>query len=341
MQTSTLARVTPPPTLVAEQPYRPFGVRVLAIQDLCPTFRRITLEGAELSDFADNRYDQRIKLIFPTSQVVDSMGLPTGLPASGIVSGEGDWHAQWRALPDDVRPAMRTYTVRAARPHLGQVDVDFVLHGTSGPASRWASAAQPGDQIFLIGPNARYDGPASGVEWRPPAHAQHLILAGDETATPAICSILEELAAQPPVMADGSSPSITALLEVPTAHDALNVAAPRGSEIRWLPRQERSGAESRPHGELLTSAVRSAAMHSLGESRPARVPEDVDIDHSILWEVPSDTDVKASLAATYVWLAGEAGTVKSLRRRLVGDLGMDRSAVAFMGYWRAGRAELT
>jgi NADPH-dependent ferric siderophore reductase len=30
--------------------------------------------------------------------------------------------------------------------------------------------------------------------------------------------------------------------------------------------------------------------------------------------------------------------VKTLRRRLVGDLGVPRGAVAFMGYWRQGAA---
>ncbi|WP_345409229.1 SIP domain-containing protein [Nonomuraea salmonea] len=43
----------------------------------------------------------------------------------------------------------------------------------------------------------------------------------------------------------------------------------------------------------------------------------------------------------YAWLAGEAGVIKTLRRHLVAERGMDRRAVAFMGYWRHGRAENT
>ena len=39
-------------------------------------------------------------------------------------------------------------------------------------------------------------------------------------------------------------------------------------------------------------------------------------------------------------IAGEAGTVKELRRYLVRDVGIDRKQVAFMGYWRQGKAEL-
>jgi NADPH-dependent ferric siderophore reductase len=49
-------------------------------------------------------------------------------------------------------------------------------------------------------------------------------------------------------------------------------------------------------------------------------------------------------AEIYVWLAGEAGVVERLRRHLVSERGPDRTgpdrkSVAFMGYWREGRAE--
>jgi len=39
------------------------------------------------------------------------------------------------------------------------------------------------------------------------------------------------------------------------------------------------------------------------------------------------------------WLAGEAAVIKTLRRHLVTGCGVDRRSVAFMGYWRQGRAE--
>lgn len=41
----------------------------------------------------------------------------------------------------------------------------------------------------------------------------------------------------------------------------------------------------------------------------------------------------------YAWFAGEAGVIKTLRRHLVTHRGVDRKSVAFMGYWRRGRAE--
>jgi len=64
--------------------------------------------------------------------------------------------------------------------------------------------------------------------------------------------------------------------------------------------------------------------------------EDVDVDAGILWEVPEPvTDV----SRFYAWLAGEAAVIKTLRRHLVTGCGVDRRSVAFMGYWRLGRAE--
>ena len=70
--------------------------------------------------------------------------------------------------------------------------------------------------------------------------------------------------------------------------------------------------------------------------------EEIDIDQDILWEVPRTAKGGAALksAPLYAWLAGEAGAIKTLRRHLVTDHGIDRRAIAFMGYWRLGRAEV-
>ena len=44
-------------------------------------------------------------------------------------------------------------------------------------------------------------------------------------------------------------------------------------------------------------------------------------------------------AALYAWVAGEAGVIRTLRRHLVAERGLERRSVAFMGYWRLGRCE--
>jgi NADPH-dependent ferric siderophore reductase len=225
---------------------------------------------------------------------------------------------RWRTLPDERRNPIRTYTVRAARPHLFEVDIDLVLHGDGGPASRWARRAAPGDRIAVVGPDAGFTGDHGGVEFHPP-HSGPLLLAGDETAAPAICAILERL----PADAHGR-----AFVEVPHEGDELPVAAPERMAVTWLAR------ESGPCGSLLIPAV-EAAVPAVQTATRTEI-EDVDVDRDILWEVP---DAAPAGTPLYAWLAGEAGVIRQLRRYLVNERGLDRSAVAFMGYWRLGRTE--
>ncbi|MEU4475655.1 siderophore-interacting protein [Micromonospora sp. NPDC023888] len=291
-------------------PWRVFAVTVRAVRRLSPSFVRVTFTGADLDRFADNGYDQRIKLALPLpgERGVD---LPQG----------ADWYATWRALPEHRRPPIRTYTVRAVRPHLAEVDVDLVLHGDGGPATRWARRVRAGDEIALVGPDAGYDGDHGGVEFRSSAGST-LLLAGDETAVPAIASICERL----PHDARG-----VVLLEVPDADDVLPLVAPPGVEVRWLPR----GVEA--CGSRLVPAVAVAADELLVPGAAGATPPvaNVDVDTEILWEVPEEV----AAAPLYAWLAGEAGVIRNLRRHLVTERGLDRRAVAFMGYWRLGRAD--
>ena len=293
--------------------YRLFRGRVARARRLSPSFLRVTVTGDELVEFASNGYDQRIKVVLP-------------LPGRGLDDcPEGpDWYAEWRALPPERRNPLRTYTVRAARPLQQEIDVDFVLHGGSGPASAWAEQAASGDEVALIGPDARFPGPTGGFEWRPPVGASSLLLAGDETAAPAICAIAEGLP---------TGVRAQALLEVPTSSDVLDVDVPDGVRVTWLPRRHRTGAS--PLGELLTAAV-AAAVEDLGAAAsPGAGPEHVEGD-DLLWEVPPG-DAVPERPGAYAWLAGEAGMVTGLRRRLLRDAGFDRASVAFMGYWRLGR----
>jgi NADPH-dependent ferric siderophore reductase len=123
---------------------------------------------------------------------------------------------------------------------------------------------------------------------------------------------------------------VVAVLEVPQAGDVQDLRLPEGATVRWLARADR------PRGELLVPAVHAALVELGVAAAPADDPEDLDLDAVPLWEVPEDP---AAGAGCYAWLAGEAGVVTRLRRHLVADLGVDRRAVAFMGYWREGRAE--
>jgi NADPH-dependent ferric siderophore reductase len=292
-------------------PWRLFVVEVLAVRQLSPSFVRVTFRGPDLHRFADNGYDQRIKLIFPVA----------GHGFADLPDGP-DWYERWRSLPEDRRNPFRTYTARAVRPERNELDVDLALHGETGPASRWAVAARPGDSIRLLGPDAGFAGDHGGIEFRPPHDGATVLLAGDETAVPAICSILERL----PEHVRGE-----AVLEVPHAADELAVTAPAGVTVTWVARG------SAANGSGLVPAVVAAAARLLPEpliSDDVRLA-DVNVDEMILWEVPTT----APDDTVYAWLAGEAGVIRTLRRHLVAERGMDRKAVAFMGYWRLGKAE--
>jgi NADPH-dependent ferric siderophore reductase len=291
---------------------------VSRVARLSPSFLRITFTGAELDECAPNGFDQRIKVLLP-------------LPGRGVrdCPRGADWYAEWRALPEDRRNPIRTYTVRAARPHLRELDVDFVLHGSTGPASAWAERATIGDEVALIAPNARFPGPTGGIEWRPPAAAAQLLLAGDETAVPAVCAIVEALPPGRPARV---------LLEVPTSGDVLPLPPSPGVRVTWLPRWTPDAAVPAVRGALLTDAVVAAARELTGPSGPTTIEplDDAEVDGALLWDVPADDALPPRSPDLYAWLAGEAGVVKGLRRHLVQEAGLDRRAVAFMGYWRMG-----
>lgn len=307
------------------RPIRAFEVRVSAVAQLTPHFRRITFVGPDLDLFGSNAdgqtLDLRIKVMIPSPG--------HALPELSNIRGslQEDWYQSWLSLDESVRGAMRTYTVRSLRPAApatgsepavpAELDIDFVLHleGGSGPAAEWAAAAQPGEPMMLIGPCARW-GDCLGIEFAP-GDSERVLLVGDETAVPAIAAILETL----PAHITGH-----AVLEVPGAADFLDISTQAKVDVRWHARNDSS------HGAAMARDVRTLivpAACDLGEE-----PDDVDVDAAILWETPA----AATGHGLYAWIAGEAATIRELRRYLVRDVGMDRNAVAFMGYWRQGQA---
>lgn len=298
-------------------PYRLFGVEVLRLARLSPSFLRVTFAGADLGWFADCGFDQRIKLVLPLPRV-GFAHLPSG----------PDWYPRWRELPEHLRNPVRTYTVRAFRRCAGELDVDFALHGDGGPAAQWANAARPGARLVILGPDARYHGDHGGADFRLPHRDRTLLLAGDETAVPAIASILERLPA-------GYRGHV--LLEVPRSADALTIVAPPGMRVSWL------GRDGARHGSRLIPAVREVAeatVASVAVDRDVGASglDDPDVDTELLWDVPDHAASLAAASGVYAWLAGEAGVIKTLRRHLVTEVGVDRGSVAFMGYWRLGLA---
>ncbi|AWB89645.1 siderophore-interacting protein [Salinibacterium hongtaonis] len=309
----------------ARPSYRPYRVAVRRMQKLSPHFVRVTLGGAELTTFGTDGLDQRVKLVFP---------IETG-PAAGDLSNigaddpeviaAGTWYSIWRGLPGELRSPFRTYTVRAVRPELAEVDIDMVCHAEGGgPASRWLTRATIDDEIILVGPDAQSIDSGVGIDWHPGKATEHLLI-GDETAVPAICSILETLP---------QGRRARAFVEIPEHDDALPLQLRDGVDITWIPRGDS------PHGQRLTEAVRGWVATNADIVRPALAStaqqvREIDVDSEMLWESPATAD-----SGFYGWLAGESSAIKSLRRFLVSEIGIDRKRIAFMGYWRLGKAEL-
>ncbi|QLF91730.1 siderophore-interacting protein [Pseudomonas sp. ABC1] len=294
--------------------YRVFDLQLKARIAVSPALARFVFTGPEVKNIQTLAADQRVKLFFPSTE-----GTPPSLPL------EGDWHKALQALDSGLRPAMRTYTIRALRTEAAEVDVEFVLHGDSGPASRWAEHAVPGDRLQMVAPNAAFQGDPGGYEWQPPASARHILLIGDETALPAIAGILEELAAE------SSTAVVQAFIEVPDTADQRQLVHPENAQIVWLPR----GAHGFGHGEGMQKAARELAVLPLSTpqvGKPQALGE-VDVDTQILWELAQPND-----SEFYAWIAGESAAVMAIRRYLVGERGLERKAMSFMGYWRLGRA---
>src|SRR3712207_1536041 len=101
---TTLAEPVTSQRPVATPEYRFFSATVSQVQRLSPTFLRLTLAGPELAGFGVGGADQRIKLVLSRD----------GSPVRGMLTDGPGWYQDYCALPDERRPHLRTYTVRAA-----------------------------------------------------------------------------------------------------------------------------------------------------------------------------------------------------------------------------------
>lgn len=165
---------------------------------LTPNMLRLTLTGQEMDGFASDAPDDHIKLFLTD--------------AAGEVVG-------------------REYTPRSFSDADRELVVDFALH-EAGPATAWAMAAQPGDQIEIGGP--RLSRVVGGVtRW---------LLIGDETALPAIARRVEEL---------GASHTVTIFATIPTPEDQQDFATHADVTTHWVHRPISAAADPAPLLDLL------------------------------------------------------------------------------------------
>lgn len=182
-------RREPPPFRVAE---------VVGVGDLSPHMRRITIAGPELVGFA----------------VTDPAASVRWLPARAGRMEIPTWNGNEFLHTDGSRPPIRTLTPLDVDPVDGRLVLDVVLHD-EGPLSDWARTVTIGTPVALSGPGRGYP-----ID---PAVDRYLF-AGDETAIPAICQLLEH-------MPDHASVAVHVELARPDAR--LELPRHPGGEVAW------------------------------------------------------------------------------------------------------------
>ncbi|USX47092.1 siderophore-interacting protein [Dietzia kunjamensis] len=308
--------------VAVEAPIVVSETRVIDARLLGESFVRLVVAGPDLlrwsADVVDpgTVRDAYIKVIVPP-------------PGGGGAIPDADAIRDWLALPEGERGWMRTYTVRRADTveldgeHVPALTVDMVVHpgGDEGPGSAWARSVRPGDIVHIAGPGR---GHAPWAAWAP-GRAERVVCAGDETAAPALLAIAEELAAERATAGSVTRRRVQIIVEVPTHRDAVALAESAPDFVTVLPREGEPGTAVARRLAGVLDLGDECVRTVLGGRRPAERE----------WQPAT----AVSAGQPYVFLAGEAGLVRAMRRLAVDAAGVPKEAVAFMGYWRRGAAE--
>ncbi|MCD1571537.1 siderophore-interacting protein [Agromyces mediolanus] len=203
---------------------RVFAARVVAVRDLSPHFRRLTLTAAEFADYAPAGPDEYLGLLLPRDERAALV-----LPAN---DGTENIRAAVAAIPEEERPELRWYTLRDHRPEDREIDIDFVVHGDEGPGTRFARRARAGSSLGVRECSALY---------APPSEMRTRVLVGDESSLPAIARILETT--------DAGETHV--FIEISDAAEKQDLP---GGAVTWVER------EGEPPGARLYRAVREAEL---------------------------------------------------------------------------------
>ncbi|WP_164852353.1 siderophore-interacting protein [Rheinheimera riviphila] len=213
---------------VPQAPARIRLVQVVQSQPVSANLRRITLTGSALAEPPHYWPACHVKLLLPKPGQLQPL-----LPVFG------EHGPVW---PDQaLKPDVRTFTVRAHRPELAEVDIDVAIHGDSSPASRFALHCKRGDYCALSLPG----GPQPMLPPNLP-----FLLVGDMTALPAICAMLEQL----PADAQG-----TVFCLVSSHDDIPQLKVPVRVTCHWLVGNYQQTA-------LLIDTVKAAPLPAPGSS---------------------------------------------------------------------------
>jgi len=178
---------------------------------------RVILGGAELTGFSIDQPAASVRLLLPTG---GELAIP-------------HWAGNEFLLGNGTRPIIRTFTPRRFDEDTLELHIDVVLH-ESGVASTWAETTRRGDSVAV-------SGPGRGYEIDPGATA--FLLAGDETAIPAICQLLEDL------------PDVPISVDLSVSHPDARIDLHREVDVTWHVATDAADA-----GEQLHDAIRSSDL---------------------------------------------------------------------------------
>ncbi|MGO9035245.1 siderophore-interacting protein [Mycobacterium sp.] len=258
-------------------------LKVVRREELTSHMFRVVLGGSGFGTFTPSKFtDSYVKLVF-VGDDVDMASLPQPLTLDSFAD-----------LPPAEQPVVRTLTVRRADPAAREIAIDVVVHGEHGAAGLWAATAEPGQPVYLMGPSGAY-APDPAADWH--------LLAGDETALPAISVALEAL----PANAIGQ-----AFIEIAGPEDEIPLTAPQGVRIDWI--------------------YRGGRADLIGEDRAGDFAPLIEAVKSAPW-LPGQV---------HAFVHGEAQVVMhNLRPYIRKDREVDAKWASISGYWRRGRTEET
>jgi NADPH-dependent ferric siderophore reductase len=144
-------------------------VVVRRVEFLTPYMARVALTGQALKGFSVDLAAASVRLLLPAPET-ETLVIPI-------------WNGNEFLLSDGMRPTIRTFTPQRVDAEALELNLDVVIH-SGGAASEWAGSAVAGDPAGVSGPGRGYS-----IDTR----ATRFLLAGDESAIPAISQLLEAI----------------------------------------------------------------------------------------------------------------------------------------------------
>lgn len=174
------------------------------------------------------------------------MGFDPGLPAASVRILLGPdpatvdlpiWNRNEFLLADGSHPIIRTLTPLSFEADALSLVIEVIRHG-EGPLSRWVDTMRIGNLVAVSG---------TGRGYKIDAGAGSFLLAGDESAVPAIQTLLEAIPAEA---------EIRVLIETRDLDARVELPSHPGATVRWL--ESENG--SRP-GDALLATIEEMQLH--------------------------------------------------------------------------------